>query len=138
MKNFTKDEFSNFDEMNYGFVSYLDVARSIAETPFVLTSTFRTPEENAKVGGKPDSAHLDGYAADIAVSGSRARFEIIVGLILANLVKYSDVTVDEALAMKEIITQEGVGINRIGIGSDFIHVDCDPTKDPEVVWLYDK
>lgn len=31
----------------------------------VITSLFRTPDENRRVGGRPDSSHLDGRAADI-------------------------------------------------------------------------
>jgi len=26
--------------------------------------------------------------------------------------------------------------NRVGIGQDFIHIDLDPNKNKEVMWLY--
>jgi hypothetical protein len=29
-----------------------------------------------------------------------------------------------------------VGFKRIGIDDTFIHVDCDPTKDQNLIWVY--
>lgn len=43
----------------------LDKARKIANTPFIISSGYRTIEENKKAGGKPNSAHLRGLAVDI-------------------------------------------------------------------------
>jgi hypothetical protein len=63
------------------------------------------------VGGKKDSAHRYGVACDISAVDSRSRFLIIKGLLHA-------------------------GFTRIGVGSHFIHVDADISKDGEVAWLY--
>jgi len=30
----------------------------------------------------------------------------------------------------------GAGVNRIGIGPDFIHIDVSLNNDPEVIWDY--
>ena len=89
----------------------LDRAREISGFPYRINSGYRCEKHNAEVGGKPTSSHLQGWAVDIRVSGSRSRYLILYGLITA-------------------------GFARIGIGKDFIHADCDPAKPPELSWLY--
>ncbi len=79
--------------------------------PIIITSGFRCPAHNAAVGGKPNSAHLTGEAADFFVAGSLDRFKFL----------------DAAFRHD---------INRIGIGADFIHVDVRETLPREVCWLY--
>ena len=117
MKHFSLNEFDSPDiesggeNMDQGFLDLLDEARSIADIPFKINSGFRTKEHNEKVGGKPKSSHLRGYAADIACNDSRSRHIIIDSLLSA-------------------------GFNRIGIAKSFIHVDNDPEKDGDVIWVY--
>lgn len=100
-------------DMDEDFVARLDLARGIAKYPFVLTSAVRCPKYNAsdEVGGSETSSHPLGFAGDIEAEDSHARFKIIHGLIKA-------------------------GFNRIGIGRKFIHVDSDPNKSKNVIWLY--
>jgi uncharacterized protein YcbK (DUF882 family) len=100
-------------DMDKKFMSKLDLARDIAGTSFVVNSGYRCTSYNAQVGGKPDSAHTKGLAADIKTVGSRKRFKIHKGMVDA-------------------------GFNRTGIGFDdeFIHVDLDDSKDQEVLWGY--
>ena len=45
----------------------LDKMRKIASTPFIITSGLRTVEENSRVGGVPNSAHLRGLACDLKI-----------------------------------------------------------------------
>lgn len=97
--------------MNRDFLDMLDRARSYSGCPYRITSGYRTPEHNMAVGGKEDSSHLEGLAADIATRNSRERMQVLHGCVKA-------------------------GFNRIGIGSTFIHVDDDPSKAEEVCWLY--
>lgn len=97
--------------MNYNFLCLLDIARENAGVPFKITSGYRTPAHNAKVGGRLGSSHLKGLAVDIACSDSATRGKIITGLFLAGLGR------------------------RIGIAKDFIHVDMDMDK-PACIWLY--
>ena len=97
--------------MNQEFLIKLDRAREVAQIPFKINSAYRSPEHNAKIGGKPNSSHLRGLAVDISVTDSRSRFIILEALI-------------------------SVGFNRIGIADTFIHVDDDKEKSEKVIWTY--
>ncbi len=99
------------ENMDVDFLAKLDEAREYAGIPFVINSAYRSPEHNAKVGGKTTSSHLKGLAVDIKAKDSKTR-----GLIL------------DALRM--------VGFTRIGIAETFIHVDMDIEKSQNVTWLY--
>lgn len=119
MKYFKEEEFlckcgcgrGTFKDMHPMFLEMLDKARERAGIPFKITSGFRCLTYNVSIGGAKKSAHTKGYAVDIACHGSRNRFFMLKALLDA-------------------------GFNRIGIGSNFIHVDCDPTLDTKVVWHY--
>ena len=89
----------------------LDKARGISGIAFNITSGTRCEDCNLKAGGKTDSAHLTGYAADIKCEDSRSRALIIGGLVEA-------------------------GFSRIGIHPKFIHADNCPNKVEAVFWLY--
>ncbi len=93
-------------------VKMLDVARGLAGVPFKITSGFRTKEENEKLKGSvEDSAHLVGLAVDLACPDSSYRFKMIKGLLDA-------------------------GFTRIGVGKNFLHIDCDTTKAGCLMWTY--
>ena len=106
-KYFKDSEVINLD---VGLVKMLDQARELAGIPFIITSGFRTPGENAMAGGVKDSAHLKGIAVDLRCSSSRERFLILKGLF-------------------------SVGFPRIGIYKNHIHADIDVIKDLNVCWL---
>jgi uncharacterized protein YcbK (DUF882 family) len=91
-------------------VALLQNVRNIIGKPIHINSGLRCPENNRRVGGASDSAHLSGYAADIAVNSSHYRYEFL------------------AVAMDLF--------ERVGIAKTFIHVDVDPDKAKEVVWMY--
>lgn len=104
------------EKMDKEFLFMLDRARHMAGVPFKINSGYRTKAHHEKLAklGYPtakNSAHLSGYAADIHCADNKARFLIIEALI-------------------------EVGFNRIGIAKTFIHVDNDPGKPEETVWLY--
>ena len=105
------DELGSGSKMDRTFLSKLDTARSIAGIPFKINSGYRTEKHNLKVGGRWGSAHKFGLAADIATEGSRECYLIVNALMQ-------------------------VGINRIGIGENFIHADISEERDQEVIWLY--
>ena len=104
-----------FKEIEYNmdadFLAKLDKARELANIPFTINSAYRSPEQNARVGGKPNSSHLRGLAVDIRVNDSSTRYIVLNALI-------------------------SVGFNRIGVEGSFIHVDDDKSKSDKVVWTY--
>lgn len=88
----------------------LDQARHYANTPFILTSTVRSAEDNERALGVEASAHLSGKAVDIRVTDSEARFNIVRGLIMA-------------------------GFTRIGVYNAHVHADIDESKPQQVLWI---
>ncbi|HEY7805266.1 MAG TPA: D-Ala-D-Ala carboxypeptidase family metallohydrolase [Orrella sp.] len=116
MRHFKPSEFAckcgcGKAEMNEDTLFKLDFARHLADIPFVVTSGYRCEAHNRRVGGKSNSAHTRGYAVDIRVNNSAARYAILDALMRA-------------------------GFNRIGIANTFIHADDDPNLPPNVMWNY--
>jgi uncharacterized protein YcbK (DUF882 family) len=119
IEHFSPDEFRcpccgrGSEEMDRNTVTDVDAAREDAGIPFVITSAYRCPDHNAEVGGVSSSAHVRGYAVDIACEGSRSRHKIVAAL-------------------------QRRGFNRFGIAGDFVHVDADkdPDKSANVMWVY--
>lgn len=62
----------------------LDKAREVAGVPFIITSGFRTPEQNKKVGGKANSSHLKGLGCDLSVVDNYKRYKILKALFSLN------------------------------------------------------
>lgn len=94
----------------------LEAARNIAGIPFIVTSGFRSAENQndlvARGKSSPTSSHPKGLAVDVRATDSDERFRII----------------DAALR---------AGINRIGVGKDFIHLDIDQDKKQNLIWMYE-
>tara|TARA_R100001443_G_scaffold23563_2_gene35731 strand:+ start:24181 stop:24648 length:468 start_codon:yes stop_codon:yes gene_type:complete len=119
IKYFDLSEFDSPDDSNSGenmdldFVRLIDEAREIAGVPFKITSGYRTPKHNTAVGGSITSSHMNipCNACDIAIPNSITRYKVIDSLLK-------------------------VGINRIGIGKNFIHCDTDKNKSQDLIWHY--
>ena len=62
--------------------NFLDPVREAVGKPVVITSGYRCPALNVKVGGSKTSAHLSGEAADFKVEGMTAPelVQVILGL----------------------------------------------------------
>lgn len=54
-------------------IDVLEDIRTHFNKPVIVTSGYRTPEYNAKIGGVKNSQHTKGAAADIKVSDTPAR-----------------------------------------------------------------
>ncbi len=105
------DQKGSYTNMDVAFLNKLSKARELAAIGFKITSGYRSPAHNAKVGGVPSSSHTIGRAVDIYAPTSRQKYIIINALLQA-------------------------GFNRIGVAKNFIHVDDDPSKDEDVIWTY--
>lgn len=103
----------SIEDMNPVFLKKVDVARHHAGVPFIVTSAYRDIDYELNKGRDGTSSHTKGLALDLRAANSEVRYKIIQGLIKA-------------------------GFHRIGISkkSGFIHVDDDPDKDANVIWLY--
>jgi len=114
-KDFSKKEFECkcgcgkvFVDIN--LIQALQTVRSQYGKQIKITSGYRCKKHNITEGGKPNSAHLKGMAADILADNSKDRYALI------------------RLLMNRF--------SRIGIGHRFIHVDIDETKPKYVCWTY--
>ena len=76
-----------------------------------VTSGYRCKKHNEEVGGSKTSSHIKGLAWDIGCDWSRLRYRIVGAAIR-------------------------LGINRIGIGKKFVHLDIDRQKPPRVIFAY--
>jgi uncharacterized protein YcbK (DUF882 family) len=85
--------------------------RLIYKQPMVITSGYRCWKHNQAIGGVPTSEHLTGEGADVECTTSHDRYKLI----------------DACLS---------VGIKRIGIGTNFIHIGISKTLPQEMIWLY--
>ena len=95
--------------MDDGFVHQLEALRIRVGEPIFIASGFRCSNHNNAIGGHPNSYHLQGMAADIAVADSRHRARILFA------------------AFEQRFTG-------IGIAPTFIHLDN--RQNQSLIWLY--
>lgn len=117
LKYFSQSDFDKcnpsckLEEMDEKFMKKLDIARQIAKIPIIPTSGFRSEEWEHEQGRDGTSSHTKGLAIDLKAEDSPTRYKLINSLL-------------------------SVGLNRIGIGKNFIHVDMDKNKPSNVIWHY--
>lgn len=92
-KNFSLEEFKckdGSDIPNTALLNIVELARNLEvlrtaiNKPITITSGYRSPKYNAKIGGVKDSQHLRGTAADIKVSGMTPKE---VALVIEGLIE---------------------------------------------------
>jgi hypothetical protein len=98
------------DTINASLVHRLEQARQLYGKPLVITSGIRCAKHNKAVGGLPDSAHLNGLAADILCRSSATRYQLLMAFLT-------------------------VAFPRIEIAPEHIHVDIDQSKPQDVCAL---
>lgn len=89
----------------------LNVLRMLVNRPVNVNSGIRCKYWNAKSGGVSESQHILAEAADLTVSGSRERWQVVKSAYEA-------------------------GFRRIGVAKTFVHVDVGTKADQDVLWLY--
>lgn len=60
------------DDYHLRLVSPLEELRNAAGFPFIISSAYRCPLHNTRIGGSRTSRHMDGTAVDILLYGERA------------------------------------------------------------------
>lgn len=89
----------------------LDQMRDLVGEPITISTPnggLRSPEQNLAVGGKSNSAHLRGYAADLPCADSSFRYKLVKAAY-------------------------AVGFRRIEVCTAHVHVDCDPDLPQDVM-----
>lgn len=66
-----------FKQMDPEFLLKLDECRRRCGFSFKITSSYRTAVYNKKVGGSPNSMHLEGRAVDVACTTGEQRATIL-------------------------------------------------------------
>jgi len=103
--------------MDWEFLSMIDSAREDACVPFKITSGYRCTKHQQELREQGyetahnTSPHELGVACDIYVPSTKNRFLILDSLMY-------------------------VGFNRFGLGSNFIHVDRDLSRNGARIWVY--
>ena len=114
------------EEMKEEFLEFIDELRSKCEFPFRVTSGWRCENKQKdltrrgyKTAKNTRSPHLDGFAADIAISDSVKR-ALFIGYAL-------ELTHEWQLPFRTGIAGSGKG--------NFIHIDIAPKSNPRI-WIY--
>lgn len=93
------------------FYAKMNMLRHNVGSPLNPTSWNRCPVHNTLSGGSDTSSHLTGWACDLSAVKPLLRFKIIyyAGLLM---------------------------FRGVGIANTFIHLDDDPSKPLNRIWLY--
>ena len=100
--------------MDLNLLILIDKMRHHSGIPYKITSAYRSQEYNATLkNASKNSAHCLGKAVDISAPTSKQKY-----LIIKSALKF--------------------GIERIGVGSNFIHIDIqeENEKPTKVIWTY--
>ena len=126
IKYFTPDEFdspdkpgSGLDAMQYDLIRALDRVRERVGAPIHINSGYRTKAHNAEIGGRKNSAHLRGWAADLDLKG---------------LAKALKVSLPRARSLL-LAALDFADFHRMGIYPTFVHADMDPSLQKGVTWV---
>jgi hypothetical protein len=105
---FSPDEFKHPEKMDVELLQLLDFTREDAGTPFYITSDYRDPEHNERIGGSPYSLHIQGNAVDFVTNGCRARDKRLYQKELYQIV-YALMRNVERMLVRDLEMRAGVG-----------------------------
>lgn len=86
-------------------------AQSFAGFPFTFTSAYRSEAYERSKGRKGTSSHCRRLAVDVSARDSHTRYKVVLAAAMA-------------------------GIERIGVGKTFVHLDIDYTKAHPIIFHY--
>lgn len=113
-RNFYRKEFEckcncGLDSIDPALVNMLQDSRDATALTYKIASGCRCEKHNKDIGGKPNSAHTRGKAADVVCVGSQMRYKMV----------------------KDLITR----FRRVEVCNEWIHVDIDSTLPQDVLFL---
>lgn len=98
-------------DLHPDLVSMLKSMQSLIGWSLLITSGYRPKSWELSKGRNGSSSHTKRLAVDVSAESSHARYKIIVAA-------------------------GAVGIPRIGVGKNFVHLDIDETKPHPIMWTY--
>ena len=116
-KYFADEEFTrcsppcSIEDMDADFLALMDAVRALVGEPLMITSAARTPEWELANGRTGSGAHTLGLAVDFFAGDSRMKYKIVTAAL-------------------------SLGVTRIGVGTNFVHIDKSTLHDQEVLWTY--
>jgi len=113
--NFNREEYAckcgcGKDDIKDELAIKIQQVRDTLNRSITINSGVRCSNHNTTINATPTSSHIGGWAADLAYTGSRHRYELLYAIMPI--------------------------FDRVGIAKTFIHVDVDATKTAGVIWLY--
>ena len=113
--NFSSYEFAcpccGYEGIDPQIVLFCQGVRDEVGHPVKITSGCRCFQHNLDVGGSAGSDHLIGKGVDISCTTSKLRYAIV------------------RAAMR-------VGVTRLGVGKNIVHIGINEVNPQEVIWVY--
>lgn len=101
----------SLQDMRQELMDVVDEVRRRAGIPLIASCAYRSKEWDVARGRSGNSAHTKGLGIDIVANSSATRMKIVSAAL-------------------------EVGVNRIGIGKGFVHLDIDESLPQNVMWHY--
>jgi hypothetical protein len=110
LEHFLPDEFNAPEKMDKDLLLLLDWIRNDSGVPIIITSDYRDPDHNRRIGGSPSSHHIHGRAVDFVTPGMRERdkraareemYQILTALFTTHADNFHDRPIQLELVMSD-------------------------------------